>query len=152
MGLEVHTILADAGFSSGENYATIQHLGLNSYIPVHGSYKPIREGFLYDKEHDLYTCVKGHKLHHRQIDKSGGYIKKRYLSSKKVCDKCPLNKTCVGKRGYKEINHTIYKNHYDQMIQRLKSEKGKLIAPSICRPLNAAADRVSKMIVLGSQV
>jgi hypothetical protein len=68
--------------------------------------------------------TQGEKLPHRQMDKSGGYIKKRYLSSKKICDKCPLNKDCVGRRGYKEITHTIYKNQYDDMIQKLKSENG----------------------------
>lgn len=125
LGLEVKTILADAGFSSGENYATLEKLKLNGYIPIHGSYKERREGFEYDRELDRYTCEKGHHLEHRQLDKSGGYVKKRYLSSKKVCDKCPIRKTCVGRRGYKEISHTIYKNQYDDMIEKLKSEEGQ---------------------------
>lgn len=124
MGVKIETVLADAGFSSGENYATLETMGINAFIPIHGTYKPQRDGFVYDRGQDLYTCTQGEKLPHRQMDKSGGYIKKRYLSSKKICDKCPLNKDCVGRRGYKEITHTIYKNQYDDMIQKLKSENG----------------------------
>jgi hypothetical protein len=38
-GLSTSTILAHAGFSSGENYFTLNHWGLNSYIPIHGGLK-----------------------------------------------------------------------------------------------------------------
>ena len=125
LGVNMQKVLADAGFSSGENYATLERMKFEAFIPVHGTYKADREGFLYDAQKDVYTCVKGHQLEYRQTDKSGGYIKKRYLSRKKVCNKCPLKNQCVGHRGYKEISHTIYKKQYDQMIQRLKSDDGK---------------------------
>lgn len=126
MGLKVEKVLADAGFSSGENYAKLEAMGLEGFIPVHGTYKEHREGFEYNREEDYYTCSEGKILHQRQLDKSGGYIKKRYLSSKKECDKCKKRLGCVGKRGYKEISHTIYKNQYDDMIERLQSEEGSV--------------------------
>ena len=125
LGLHLDTILADAGFSSGENYATLHALGIDAYIPVHGTFKQHREDFIYDPILDVYTCQKGHQLQYRQTDKSGGYVKKRYLSSKKVCNKCPIRKQCVNSRGHKEISHTIYRKYYDDMIRKLKSEKGK---------------------------
>ena len=125
MNLKVDTILADAGFSSGENYATLEKLGLNAFIPVHGTYKDKREGFDYDPIKDVYTCQQNHDLQYRQNDKSGGYAKKRYLSSKKVCNKCPVRSSCVGSRGHKEISHTIYRKQYDDMIARLKTEQGQ---------------------------
>lgn len=125
MGTKVDTILADAGFSSGENYATLEALNLNYYIPVHGTYKDKREGFEYDPKEDVYICEMNHKLEYRQTDKSGGYTKKRYLSRKKVCNKCPLRSQCVGSRGHKEISHTVYKKQYDNMIAKLKSQQGQ---------------------------
>ena len=125
MGTKVDTILADAGFSSGENYATLEALSLNYYIPVHGTYKDKREGFEYDPKEDVYICEMNHKLEYRQTDKSGGYTKKRYLSRKKVCNKCPLRSQCVGSRGHKEISHTVYKKQYDNMIAKLKSQQGQ---------------------------
>ena len=36
-GLLMQNVLADAGYSSGENYAFFEELGLSSYIPPHGS-------------------------------------------------------------------------------------------------------------------
>jgi len=125
MGLKVQTILADAGFSSGENYSALNAMDLNAFIPIHGTYKPSREGFTYDSEKDVYICSQGKELEYRQMAKSGGYFKKRYLSKKKVCDHCPAKDGCVGKRGYKKIEHTIYKPEYDEMIDRLKSEEGQ---------------------------
>ena len=68
MGISVDTILADVRFSSGENYATLDALYLNSFIPVHGTYKDKRDGFDYDPNEDVYTCQNNHKLEYRQTD------------------------------------------------------------------------------------
>jgi hypothetical protein len=125
MGLKVETILADAGFSSGENYAELNKMGLRSFIPLHGGYKEKRAGFAYDSESDSYTCSQGQSLNFVHIGKAGGYYKKKYYSKKKICDQCPVRKSCVGKRGFKQIEHTIYRTEYDEMIKRLKSEQGR---------------------------
>ena len=125
LGVKMESVLADAGFSSGENYAALNGLQLESFIPVHGGYKQKREGFDYDKLSDTYTCGEGQRLEFVHIGKAGGYYKKRYYSKKKICDQCPERKGCVGARGFKKIEHTIYKNEYDEMIMRLKSDKGQ---------------------------
>lgn len=125
LGVKIDTVLADAGFSSGENYAALENMNINSFIPIHGGYKEEREGFIYDKQSDSYTCSEGQNLGFVLIGKAGGYYKKRYYSKKKICDQCPKRIGCVGARGFKQIEHTIYKNEYDQMIQRLKSEEGQ---------------------------
>ncbi len=54
LGLEVDTILADEGFSSGENYATMKELNLDTFISIHGTYKENREGFAYNRAQDRY--------------------------------------------------------------------------------------------------
>ena len=125
LGVQMETVLADAGFSSGENYSALSQMNLEAYIPIHGGYKVEREGFVYDKQSDTYSCTEGQKLEFVHIGKAGGYYKKRYYSKKKICDKCPKRIGCVGRRGFKQIEHTIYKNEYDQMIDRLKSEEGQ---------------------------
>ena len=38
-GVLIHNVLADTGYSSGENYAFFEELGLTSCIPPHGQYK-----------------------------------------------------------------------------------------------------------------
>ena len=124
-GLRVDTILADAGFSSGENYYVLNHWELDAYIPVHGQYKSSREGFKYDKKKNRYICKNNKTLPFKGIGKSGGYDKMRYVSSKKDCDDCPYRSNCVDTRGIKKIEHTIYRDEYEEMIQRLKSVQGQ---------------------------
>jgi hypothetical protein len=124
-GLSTSTILADAAFSSGENYFVLNHWGLNSFIPIHCGFKKERAGFHYHPKGDYYTCTEGQKLHFKHCGKAAGYLKKRYFSLKSICDHCSKRKTCVGKRGVKKIEHTIYREEYEEMIKRLKSDIGK---------------------------
>jgi len=125
MDLKVDSILADAGFSSGENYFILNHWKLKAYIPLHGSFKAEREDFEFDEKKNLYTCKNGAELTYRGTGKAGGYLKHRYISSKKDCDLCPFRNGCASKRGVKKIEHTIYRDEYMAMIKRLKSKKGK---------------------------
>jgi hypothetical protein len=39
-GLPLQNVLADGGFSSGENYASLEAHHLKGFIPLHGSYHP----------------------------------------------------------------------------------------------------------------
>lgn len=41
--LRLQHVLADGGFGSGLNYALLESYGLTAYIPLQGSYHPIRE-------------------------------------------------------------------------------------------------------------
>ena len=126
LGLKMDTVLADTGFSSGENYHILDKENIDAYIPVHGSFKATREGFEYDEKTDSYTCSQGQTLPYTRNSSSGGYLKKRYTSSKKICKSCPIKQGCINSRGFKQIEHTIHRVYYDQMIRKLKSEKGRL--------------------------
>lgn len=127
MDLKVKEVLADAGFSSGENYHELEALKLKAFIPTHGSFKKEREHFDFEEQHDTYVCRNGMELTFRGIIKSGGYLKRKYVSSKKDCDQCPFRKDCVDARGTKKIEHTIYRDEYMRMIKRLKSKKGEAL-------------------------
>lgn len=127
LGLKMTTLLADTGFSSGENYQVLDNENIDAFIPVHGGFKAIRDGFTYDESTDAYTCSQGQKLPYTQNSSSGGYMKKRYTSSKKICRNCPVKEGCINSRGFKQIEHTIHRKYYDQMIAKLKSEKGRAI-------------------------
>ncbi|MFC5537842.1 IS1182 family transposase, partial [Rhodocytophaga aerolata] len=56
-GLPFQYLLADAGFSSGENYASLEARQIKGFIPLHGSYHPLREGFSYDITENAYYAV-----------------------------------------------------------------------------------------------
>ncbi|WP_240625705.1 transposase [Spirosoma pollinicola] len=61
-GILMSNVVADAGYSSGENYEHLEDRGLIGYIPPHGKYKEERSGFTYDAESDSYTCSRGKQL------------------------------------------------------------------------------------------
>lgn len=126
VGLEMKTILADAGFSSGENYAMLEELEIEAFIPLHGTYSTHREHFKYDGRRNAFTCREGQILKPSYTKWSDGRKQVAYTSSKKICDKCPLRQECVNTKGIKQIMSTSYKREYERMIKRLKTKKGKL--------------------------
>lgn len=124
-GLEVRRILADAGFSSGENYAMLEGMGLEAYIPLHGTYESHREGFKYDGRRNAFICKNGQIIKPAYTKSAAGKGTVVYRSKKKQCDECPFRIGCVNKKGIKEITSTPYKREYERMIKRLKTKKGK---------------------------
>jgi transposase len=126
-GMSMKNIVADAGYSSGENYEQLESRGLNGFIPPHGKYKVERSDFRYDAKSDSYTCSQGKRLAFDKllIDKQGN-PKKRYLAKGSDCKGCPISEQCKGKKASeKRLHHTYYKAQYERMMDRLSSRFGK---------------------------
>jgi transposase len=125
-GLQIEEVLCDAGYSSGEALQALEDHNITGYVPNFGQYKPSREGFIYDKENDRYTCSRGVHLPFKKIiTTSLGYKMKVYRSSSKDCGKCPLRSVCIGKSDFKKIDDTVDKHLYDRMHQRLQTNYAK---------------------------
>jgi transposase/ribosomal protein S17E len=123
--IELEEVVADGGYSSGEALAYLDKKGINAYIPNFGQYKPEREGFVYNKEHNQYECIKPEGNQAKLLFKgekidSKGYTKRTYRSSESDCKNCPLREQCCGKTTkFKKIDDSIYKEYYDKMHQKL---------------------------------
>ena len=127
-GLLWEDVLADTGYSSGENYAFLERIGIKSYIPPHGTYKGGPEGFIYNKEEDHYLCPQGEIIPFKKVllDHRTKTKKKEYRSSSLQCKGCPLASSCLGKSAKeKKFSVTYYRDQYERNNQRLKTEKGK---------------------------
>ena len=128
-GLKLEELLADTGYSGGEEFAYLEKENITGYIPNHGQYKPVREGFIYNEEKDQYECQRGNKaiLHYKGTNKDAlGYHRKSYRSSVNDCKGCALLKQCTsGKANYKKLEHSVHKKQYDIMHQRLQSKYAK---------------------------
>ncbi len=123
-GLPTKNIVADTNFGSGINYSSLESLGITAYIPLHGSYHALREGFTYDGTRDIYVCSQGKKLTNKGISFSKGYANYFYVSSSSDCKDCPIKKACLGKRKKLRLAVTAYRNQYIRMQQRLESRQG----------------------------
>ncbi|WP_245326386.1 IS1182 family transposase [Hymenobacter wooponensis] len=126
-GQVMTTVVADAGYSSGENYEHLEKRNLTGFIPAHGKYKAEHPGFTYDAAADHYTCRQGKRLtFDKQILDRQGNPKKRYWARAADCKHCPLAAECKGKKAReKRLHHTVYKVQYDRMLARLATRVGQ---------------------------
>lgn len=124
-GLLMRNVLADAGYSSGENYAFFESLSLQSYIPPHGQYNGGPKGFTYQKEGNYWECSEGKHVKHQKTFIEHGIKKNRYTTKRADCKDCPIKSACLGKSHQKRIDITYYKEEYDRGIARLKTKQGR---------------------------
>jgi transposase len=128
--IRVKEILADTGYSSGEAIRALIGHDIGGYIPNPGNYKHSREGegFIYDTDNDLYTCVNGVRLPFRRIESAYNkptILKKIYESNISDCKNCSLKSSCANAKGFKKLVDSIDKPLYEYMQQRIESRKGK---------------------------
>lgn len=138
LGLVWEELLADGNYSSGENYALLESLGLKSFIPPHGCYKGGHKDFVYDAGHDHWICTQGKIVPLDRVFYRDGLKKKLYRLSKKQCRGCPLMDSCLTRGIQKSITTTFYKGEYDRNIARIKNRgaaKIKAIRQSTVEPV-----------------
>ena len=124
-GLEVENILADAGYSSGDNYADMESRGLHAYIPPHGTFKGGPDGFRYDEEGDYYECKNGRYAQFRKIKVEKGTEKRYYATRRADCRDCPFKTDCIGKGTEKRFSVVNHLKEYHRAIARVNSRKGE---------------------------
>ena len=126
-GLLWENLLADTGYSSGENYALLEDKGITSYIPPHGTYRGGPKGFTYIEAEDHYCCPKGQVIPFKKVflDHRTKTKKREYRASKHVCKDCPLKSPCLGKAQEKRITVTHFRAEYERNNARIKSPNGQ---------------------------
>ncbi|OZB35387.1 MAG: hypothetical protein B7X50_14170, partial [Alishewanella sp. 34-51-39] len=95
-GLE--TIVADAGYSNGQQISELQSSGYEVAVPSNRAVNNQGSGeyfqkcdFTYLPEEDAYRCPAGQLLHHKTINNK----KKMHLYARSGCDQCPLQSKCT---------------------------------------------------------
>ena len=63
---------APVQFSSGENYAALEHHHIEAYIPLFGRYNQVRDPFTYKLRQDQYRYNHGAILRNHGIEMAGG--------------------------------------------------------------------------------
>jgi hypothetical protein len=129
-GLHCQTLLADTGYSSGENSAFLEDHSVTSFIPPHGTYKGGPKGFIYDEARDVYICPEGKEIPFTKsfLDSRTKTKKKEYRASKKICKDCPHRSSCLGKTAQeKRITVTAYREEYERNNDRVNSKQGRIM-------------------------
>jgi len=123
--LHMDTLLADTGFSNGENYKYMEDNNINGYIPVHGQYEGTREGFTYEPEHDRWRCSQGKYATFKKIRYQKNQPEKHYRTTRGDCKACPLAGKCIGRSHEKQLRITLYKAEYDRALARSQTRKAR---------------------------
>jgi len=127
-GLLWRNCIADTGYSSGENYAFLEEIGLESYIPPHGTYKGGPDGFIYHKEEDYYLCPNKEKIPFTKVfrETKTKTLKKEYRGTTYQCTDCPLRSKCLSATAKeKRFTVTYYRAEYERNTKRVTSKLGK---------------------------
>lgn len=122
----IKELLADGGYSAGENLSLCEQAGITAYIPNPSNYTPARPGFTYNESEDRYECSQGEYLPYRSTSISGNKKMRVYRTSAKQCKNCPIKAQCItSKVNYKQLKHSQGKQWYDLMDKRLRTSYGR---------------------------
>ena len=128
-GFKVEDVAADKGYSSTENYAALDRMGVKAYIPVGRKFNPARrrgygpEKFKYDPAKRELTCPRGKKLHPLPTQRKKYSID--FISSSYDCKTCRLRRKCgTTKLGHKKIQINILQHLKDEADERCWTEYG----------------------------
>lgn len=123
---QIKELLADGGYTSGNNISLCEQAGITAYIPNPSNYTPVRPGFIYNEPEDRYECSQGEYLPYRSTYTSGNKEARIYRTSAKQCKNCPIKEQCItSKVNYKQLKHSEGKEWYDLMDKRLRTSYGR---------------------------
>lgn len=124
--LQIKEVLADGGYSAGENISLCEQAGITAYMPNPSNYTPVRPGFTYNKQNDRYECSQGEYVAYRSTDLSGNQKMRVYRTTANQCKNCPIKAQCItSKVNYKQLKHSESKEWYDLMDKRLRTSYGR---------------------------
>ncbi len=138
-GRRVNQVLADAGYSSYENYEYLKEKEIDAYVPDRYmeqagklakdlKLNPYhKERFTYDPEHDHYICPQGKLLVFAYQRLSNGKVRRRQrIYQGTECASCPVRRDCT-KTKTRSIHREMREELKDEMRAKLKTEEGSKI-------------------------
>ena len=133
-----HTVVADSGYGSEENYRFMSENGMEAYVKYNYFHMEQRprfkpdpfkaENFYYNEEQDFCICPMGQKMQRigtRHVKTASGYVSENARYRAIRCEGCPLRCRCFKAKGNRtiELNHRLRK--YKQKAKELLcSEEG----------------------------
>jgi hypothetical protein len=114
-------VIADAGYESGEEIASLTSEGYELYIPTRASKgdkeHPFRQAnFTYDKEQDQFVCPMGKRLNNYGTYSYKGKTRVTYSSKPNDCKACPHKLACCKTSNRKKFHIS---RHYS-LLQKLR--------------------------------
>jgi len=115
------TALYDKGYHTGSEFCIADQLGIKTLVAIpnigRASQAPNpdynAENFIYNKDHDAYTCPQGHQLKSNGTQyKARNYYFKQYKTN--ACKTCPVRSQCTTAKANGKI---LQRSQYTQYIE-----------------------------------
>jgi transposase len=146
LGVEYLNVVADAGYSNGEQVAQCEEVGITPYIPVMrtvnnqgggGLYG--REDFHYDANSDTYICPGDKRLLRKHTNHKDRYTMYKAFASD--CGSCALKSRCTQapRRG---LARHLYEDALNRMQARVTPEAMKLRRSTVEHPFATIKYRI----------
>jgi transposase len=114
-------VVADAGYSNGEQAAQCETAGILPHVPANRSVNSHGDGqlfdrslFVYDEKTDTFRCPAQQTLHRKQIlSRKKSVI---YAADVETCSKCPLKAQCTS-----TTRRFVQRHLHDGALQRMNA-------------------------------
>jgi len=126
------TAVADSKYGTVDNFLLCHDKGVQAHMPDLGEAAKGRnrkrnifpdEGFLYDREQDVYICPAGEKLKRKSVHKKRQSMD--YSAPKKACAICGLRDQCTRNKSGRTVKRHLRQEDLDRMRQASRSGKAK---------------------------
>lgn len=118
---ETLNVIADAGYSNGEQAAQCEALGIVPHVPANRSVNTQGDGtlfdrsrFVYDEKSDTFRCPAQQILHRKQVLSRKKSV--LYAADVKTCAQCPLKAKCTS-----TTRRFVQRHLHDGALQRMNA-------------------------------
>jgi transposase len=114
-------VIADAGYSNGEQAAECEMHGIVPHVPANRTVNNKGDGtlfdrtlFVYDEKTDTFRCPANQTLHRKQmLSRKKSVI---YAADEKTCSQCPLKSQCTS-----TTRRFVQRHIHDAALQRMNA-------------------------------
>src|SRR5579875_295198 len=144
--IDSFNVVADAGYSNGEQVAQCEAAGMVPYVPVMRTVNNQGDGtlfgradFRYEPESDSYVCPGEKRLSRKHTNNKDRYT--MYKASAADCGACPLKSRCTQapRRG---LARHLYEDALNRMEKRVTPEAMKLRRSTVEHPFATIKYRI----------
>jgi transposase len=118
LGAETLSVVADAGYSNGEQLKGCEQAGITPYVPVQRALNNQGEGryferaaFAYDASADTYRCPAGELLRRKTINREARLV----LYTSAACGGCALKGHCTGAK-----QRSVSRHFEEEVLERTR--------------------------------
>lgn len=138
LGKETFNVVADAGYSNGEQVEALEARGIVPHVPANRSVNNQGDGTLFDRSHfdydaatDTLCCPAGKTLIRKQLHRKDKAI--IYTSLADDCANCPLKSQCTTRR-VRLVSRHLHEEALNRMMLRTTAPVMRLRRSTVEHP------------------